>query len=415
MFQKPRGTRDFLPEEMKKRRYVENKLREVFERYGYEEILTPTFESFELISKKTGEEIRKQLYVFKDHGGREMALRPEMTSPVVRFYLNELKNLQKPLRLYYFANCFRYERPQAGRFREFWQMGCELIGCKNAIADAEVLNLAMDGLINIGLNFDVHIGHLGVLKGVLEEFNVSEEEEVKIRRLIDKEDYDNLESYLTQILGEEKKELIFEILKFKGGREILDELKEILKDFPKSVEAVNNLEEILEFVIHDKYVINLGIARGLDYYTGMVFEIYGKKGAKQICGGGRYDNLIETFGNISVPAVGFAYGFDRIMMNIDDLEIEEEKILIIPVKKDKKLIKESLLIANKLRKAGKIVEFEIMGRKLRKALDYANSKGFKKVIIVGEKELKEGKITLKDMITGEQELVDLENTLTKIS
>ncbi|ACX73153.1 histidyl-tRNA synthetase [Methanocaldococcus vulcanius M7] len=407
MFQKPRGTRDFLPEEMKKRRFVENKLREVFERYGYDEILTPTFESFELIAKKTGEEIRKQLYVFKDHGGREMALRPEMTSPVVRFYLNELKNLQKPLRLYYFANCFRYERPQAGRFREFWQMGCELIGCKNAIADAEVLNLAMDGLINIGLDFDVHIGHLGVLKGVLEEFNVSEEEEVKIRRLIDKEDYENLEIYLTQILGEEKKELIFEILKFKGGKEILDELKEILKDFPKSVEAVNNLEEILEFVIHDKYIINFGIARGLDYYTGMVFEIYGKKGAKQICGGGRYDNLIETFGNISVPAVGFAYGFDRIMMNIDDLEIEEEKILVIPVKKDKELIKESLLIANKLRKAGKIVEFEIMGRKLRKALDYANSKGFKKVIIVGEKELNEGKITLKDMITGEQKLVDI--------
>ncbi|ACV25037.1 histidine--tRNA ligase [Methanocaldococcus fervens] len=408
MFQKPRGTRDFLPEEMKKRRFIENKLREVFERYGYKEILTPTFESFELIAKKTGEEIRKQLYVFKDHGGREMALRPEMTSPVVRFYLNELKNLQKPLRLYYFANCFRYERPQAGRFREFWQMGCELIGCENPIADAEVLNLAMDGLININLDFDVHIGHLGVLKGVLEKFNVSEEEEVKIRRLIDKEDYDNLEAYLTQILGEEKKELIFEILKFKGGREVLDELREILKDFPKSIEAINNLEEILEFVIHDKYTINLGIARGLDYYTGMVFEIYGKKGAKQICGGGRYDNLIETFGGEPTPAVGFAYGFDRIMMNIDDLEIEEETILVIPVKKDKELIKKSLIIADKLRKSGKIVEFEIMGRKLRKALDYANSRGFKKVIIVGEKELNEGKVTLKDMITGEQRLVKID-------
>lgn len=333
-----------------------------------------------------------------------MALRPEMTSPVVRFYLNELKNLQKPLRLYYFANCFRYERPQAGRFREFWQMGCELIGCKEPLADAEVLNLAMDGLINIGLDFDVHIGHLGVLKGVLEKFNVSEEEEVKIRRLIDKEDYDNLKIYLTQILGEEKKELIFEILKFKGSREVLDELKEILKDFPKSMEAINNLEEILEFVIHDKYTINLGIARGLDYYTGMVFEIYGKKGAKQICGGGRYDNLIETFGGEPTPAVGFAYGFDRIMMNIDDLDIEEESILIIPVKKDKELIKKSLIIADKLRKAGKIVELEIMGRKLRKALDYANSRGFKKVIIVGEKELNEGKVTVKDMITGEQKI-----------
>ena len=194
MFQKPRGTRDFTPEEMKKRRYIENKLREVFERYGYLEILTPTFESFELIAKKTGEEIRKQLYVFKDHGGREMALRPEMTSPVVRFYINELKILQKPLRLYYFANCFRYERPQAGRFREFWQMGCELIGCKEPLADAEILNLAMDGLMNIGIDFDVHIGHLGVLKGVLEKFNISEEEEIKIRRLIDKEDYENLEN-----------------------------------------------------------------------------------------------------------------------------------------------------------------------------------------------------------------------------
>ena len=408
MFQKPRGTRDFLPEEMKKRRYVENKLREIFERYGYKEILTPTFESFDLIAKKTGEEIRKQLYVFKDHGGREMALRPEMTSPVVRFYLNELKNLQKPLRLYYFANCFRYERPQAGRFREFWQMGCELIGCKSPLADAEVLNLAMDGLLNIGLDFDVHIGHLGVLKGVLEKFNVSEAEEVKIRRLIDKEDYESLGVYLTQILGEEKKELIFDILKFKGGREVLEELKEILKDFPKSIEAINNLEDILEFVIHDKYTINLGIARGLDYYTGMVFEIYGKKGAKQICGGGRYDNLIETFGGEPTPAVGFAYGFDRIMMNIDDLDVEEEGILIIPVKKDKELIKKSLIIADKLRKSGKIAELEIMGRKLRKALDYANSRGFKKVIIVGEKELNEGKVTVKDMITGEQRLVSID-------
>ncbi len=413
MFQKPRGTRDFLPEEMKKRRYVENKLREIFERYGYKEILTPTFESFDLIAKKTGEEIRKQLYVFKDHGGREMALRPEMTSPVVRFYLNELKNLQKPLRLYYFANCFRYERPQAGRFREFWQMGCELIGCKSPLADAEVLNLAMDGLLNIGLDFDVHIGHLGVLKGVLEKFNVSEAEEVKIRRLIDKEDYESLEVYLTQILGEEKKELIFDILKFKGGREVLEELKEILKDFPKSIEAINNLEDILEFVIHDKYTINLGIARGLDYYTGMVFEIYGKKGAKQICGGGRYDNLIETFGGEPTPAVGFAYGFDRIMMNIDDLDVEEEGILIIPVKKDKELIKKSLIIADKLRKSGKIAELEIMGRKLRKALDYANSRGFKKVIIVGEKELNEGKVTVKDMITGEQRLVSIDE-LTNI-
>ncbi|WP_456471766.1 histidine--tRNA ligase [Methanocaldococcus sp.] len=404
MIIKPRGTRDFTPEEMKKRRYIENKLREVFESYGYEEILTPTFESFELIAKKTGEEIRKQLYVFKDHGGRELALRPEMTSPVVRFYLNELKNLQKPLRLYYFANCFRYERPQAGRFREFWQMGCELIGCKRELADAEVLNLAMDGLEKINVKYELHVGHLGVLKGVLEKFKISEEEEVKIRRLIDKEDYEGLERYLTQILDEDKKNLIFEILKFKGGREILDELREILKDFPKSLEAIKNLDKILEYT-YNKYVINLGIARGLDYYTGMVFEIYGKKGAKQICGGGRYDNLIESFGGESVPAVGFAYGFDRVMMNVD-IEIKEEKYLIIPL--NESLIKIAMDIAKKLRDKGKKVEMEIMGRKLRKALDYANNKGISKVIIVGEKEAKENKVTIKDMETGEQRIVDID-------
>ncbi|WP_456418486.1 histidine--tRNA ligase [Methanocaldococcus infernus] len=404
MISKPRGTRDFTPEEMKKRRYVEKKLREVFESYGYEEILTPTFESFELIAKKTGEEIRKQLYVFKDHGGRELSLRPEMTSPVVRFYLNELKNYPKPLRLYYFANCFRYERPQAGRFREFWQMGCELIGCKREVADAEVINLAIDGLKNIDVEFSLEIGHLGVLRGILRKFKVGEEEEVKMRRLIDKEDYESLDKYLTEILDKEKRDLIFNILELKGGKEVLEEAKELLKDFPESLEAIKNLENILKYT-YDNYKINFGIARGLDYYTGMVFEIYGKKGAKQICGGGRYDNLIETFGGEPEPAVGFAYGFDRIMMNVN-IEIKEEKYLVIPLNEN--LIVKAMEIANILRKKGKKVELEIMGRKLRKALDYANSKGISKVVIVGEKEVKEGKVTIKDMESGEQKLVDIE-------
>ncbi|AEF95621.1 histidine--tRNA ligase [Methanotorris igneus] len=408
MFQKPRGTRDFTPEEMKKRRIIENKLRKVIESYNYKEILTPTFEHFDLIAKKTGEEIRKQLFVFKDHGGREMALRPELTSPVARFYINELKMLPKPLKLYYFANCFRYERPQAGRYREFWQMGCELIGSKSPLADAEIINLAIEGLKSINMDFEVHIGHLGVLRGVFDEMGLDVETQNKIRHLIDKEDIEGLEKFLNEKIGEEKKDIIFKVLEYKGGREILEKVKEDLKDYPKAIEAVENLEEILDFVRHD-YVINLGIARGLDYYTGMVFEIYGKReGARQVCGGGRYDNLIETFGGEPTPAVGFAYGFDRIMLNIDDFEVEEEAILITPVKKDKELIKACLDIADTLRKNNKIVEVELMGRRLNKALDYANTKGIKKVIIVGSRELSEGKVTLKDMISGEQKLVDID-------
>jgi len=410
MFKKPKGTRDFTPIEMKKRRIIENKLRTVFDSYNFKEINTPTFESFELLSKKTGEDIRKQLFVFKDHGNREMGLRPELTSSVVRFYINELKNLPKPLKLYYFANCFRYENPQAGRYREFWQMGCELIGSKYPIADAEIINLAMDGLNKINMDYEIHIGHLGVLKGIFKEFELPEEEELKIRRLIDKEDYEGLENYLSELKSsDDLKNIIFKILNSKGDKSVISDLKEVLKDYPTSVEALNNLEEILEFVKHDNIVINFGIARGLDYYTGMVFEIYGKKeGARQVCGGGRYDNLIELFGEQPTPAVGFAYGFDRVMLNIDDFEVEDESILIIPIKKDKKLLKECLNIADVLRESGKSVEVDLMNRKLNKALNYANTVGINKVIIVGEKELSEGKVSLKNMKTGEQELVGLE-------
>ncbi|MDK2790467.1 MAG: histidyl-tRNA synthetase [Methanothermococcus sp.] len=412
MFQKPKGTRDFLPEEMKKRKVIEGKLREVFDSYNFKEIATPTFESFELLSKKTGEEIRNQLFVFKDHGDREMGLRPELTSSVARFYINELKNLPKPVKIYYFANCFRYENPQAGRYREFWQMGCELIGSSRPIADAEVINLAIEGLKNINMDFEIHIGHLGVLKGVFEKLGISGDEETKIRRLIDKEDLENLKKLLEEIentKGIEVKNIIFEVLECKGGKEVISILKEKLSDFPTSIDALNNLEEILEFVKHE-YIINFGIARGLDYYTGMVFEIYGKReGARQVCGGGRYDNLIELFGGESTPAVGFAYGFDRIMLNIDDFEVEEEAILVAPVKNDEKLLKECQKIVNILRENSKVAEIDLMGRKLGKVLNYANSVGIKKVIIVGEKELSEGKVSLRDMKTGEQELINLDD------
>ncbi|MBW9223864.1 histidine--tRNA ligase [Methanothermococcus sp. SCGC AD-155-E23] len=410
MFTRPKGTRDFLPKEMKKRRIVEEKLRRVFESYNFREILTPTFESFQLLSRKTGEEIRRQLFVFRDHGGREMGLRPEITSSVVRLYLNELKNYPKPIKLYYFANCFRYENPQAGRYREFWQMGCELIGSKYPIADGEVINLAMDGLDAVGVDYETHIGHLGVLKGIFQKFNLSEEEELNIRRLIDKEDYKGLRDYLESIeSSQELREIVFTLLKFKGEREVLGEVREVLRDYPLSLQALRNLEEILEFVKKEDVVINFGIARGLDYYTGMVFEIYGKRGgAKQVCGGGRYDNLIELFGGEPTPAVGFAYGFDRIMMNIPDFEVEEEVILVVPVKKDINLLKKSMEIADELRRRGKVVEVDLMYRRLNKALNYANTMGIRKVIIVGERELEQGMVLLRDMRTGEQIGVKLE-------
>ncbi|ABR54828.1 histidyl-tRNA synthetase [Methanococcus vannielii SB] len=412
MFQKPKGTRDFLPVEMKKRKLIEKKLRNIFDSYNFSEINTPTFESFELLSKKTGEEIRNQLFVFNDHGNREMGLRPEFTSSVARFYINEFKNTPKPVKMYYFGNCFRYENPQAGRYREFWQMGAELIGSNKSISDAEVLNMAIEGLKSINMDFEINIGHLGVLKGVFEKYSLSEEDETLIRRLIDKEDTEGLKQVLLKIEEEKNIEIskkVFEVLTLKGGKEVISKLKEKLTDFEKSLDALNNLDEILELVPHD-YVVNFGIARGLDYYTGMVFEIYGKKeGARQVCGGGRYDNLIELFEGEKSPAVGFAYGFDRIILNIDDFEVQDDSIFIIPVKNDIFLLKECLKIAKTLRDFGNPVEIDLMGRKLNKALNYANSKNIKRVIIIGENDIFSGKIPLKNMETGEQVLIDVKD------
>ena len=168
MIQRPRGTRDFTPEECKQRRQVENTLRECARLFGFEEIATPTFETEELFTERSGEGIIEQMYTFKDKKGRKLVLRPEITAAVMRFYYNELKMRPKPLKLCYFANCFRYERPQAGRYREFWQFGTELIGPTGPEADAEIIALAITALRQTGLkNFTVRIGHLGILRSML--------------------------------------------------------------------------------------------------------------------------------------------------------------------------------------------------------------------------------------------------------
>ncbi|MEM4156258.1 MAG: ATP phosphoribosyltransferase regulatory subunit, partial [Archaeoglobaceae archaeon] len=156
--ERPRGTRDFLPEEMEKRRAVERRLREIVESYGYREVATPTFEHSELFKIKSGEGIVEEMYVFEDKSGRELALRPELTAPIMRFFVKDCSSLPRPIRFYYFGNCFRYERPQKGRYREFWQFGVELIGSDSYLADAEVISLADKMLKSLNIEYELHIG-----------------------------------------------------------------------------------------------------------------------------------------------------------------------------------------------------------------------------------------------------------------
>ena len=197
-FTRPRGTRDFLFTEMRERKEAESTLRNVFENYGFQEIKTPLFEELKLFTTKSGEEIVDQLYNFKDKSDRELALRPELTAPVARLYLNELqKTTAKPIKLYYYGSCFRYERPQKGRFRQFWQFGCELIGAKSPEGEAEVISMCNESLESLGITpADININHLGIIRGLFAHFNIDTKTQREIMVIIDKGDKELLRESL---------------------------------------------------------------------------------------------------------------------------------------------------------------------------------------------------------------------------
>jgi len=413
---RPRGTRDFLFKDMKQRKHVENTLRNVFERYGYGEIKTPIFEDLTLFTEKSGEAIKEEIYHFKDKGNRDLALRPELTAPVARMYLNELQRSAKPIKMYYFGSCFRYERPQAGRFRQFWQFGCELIGGKSPEAEAEVMAMAANALDELGLkNYEFHIGNLGIIRSLLKDANVPEDHQQQIMGLIDKGDVDELKNLLNNSqLPESLKEILLKLVGIKGHNEVIDDVRNIIKNCKGAFKSLDDLEELLNLLEtfgFTNYTVDMGIARGLDYYTGIVFEIYvhGLGAQKQISGGGTY-NLIEIFGGEPVESTGFAFGFDRVM---EALRIQEAAIpvkghvdvFVAPLSGEMR--EQAFKIAQELRRNGISTDVDLTRRKLKKILSYSDSLGAKYVILVGARDIESGKVTVKNMESGEQELIDL--------
>jgi len=405
--QRPRGTRDLIGEELASIRHVESVMRDVFKRYGYNEVETPAFENLELFTKKSGVTVVKQLYAFKDKSGRELALRPELTAPVVRLYIEQLKAAPKPLKLFYFGNCFRYEEPQARRWRQFRQAGLELIGSAKPEADAEVIALAYHTVRELELeNFDLRIGHIRVLREVLAHAGVKDDAQDPVMRAIDSKD----EARLNEELGkaavkEADRKLLKALVALRGGAKVVDKAESIVANLPKAKAAIENLREIVDYlkVLGVKeFNIDFGIARGLEYYTDVVFELY--VGDVQIGGGGRYDNLIALLGGESCPAVGVGFGIDRISDALlsQGVKPAEEVLdcMLLPVG-EKALIK-CLEIAQMLRDVGLRADVDLMGRSLAKAISYADSRKARYAVIVGQKELAAGKVTLRDMRTGEQ-------------
>ena len=424
-FRTVRGMRDFLPKYAVKMRYVEGLSRELAKLYGYEEVITPIVESYKLLAAKSGEEIRQRMYAFKDQGGRRVALRPEFTASIARLVATKMKNEPKPMRLFCLGSLYRYDEPQYGRFREFWQANYELIGSEKPEADAEILMLTNDLMERLGLrNYRFKIGHMGILRGILSQEKVGEESQNRIMQLLDKKRWDEaLRDAKDCNVSERCIKTLKNVFKAKGKEpsRVLRRVKEEVQEYESAVAAVENLLEILRLVrdggVEFEMVIEAGFARGLEYYTGLIFEPYVPELEIALGGGGRYDKLIELFGGEPTPAVGVAQGIDRLVLAMKKQRISprirgEKRVVIISINDELKA--KAIELSLTLRKAKIPAEVEVMGRTVSRALEDADRRKATHTIIVGPDELREDKVVLRDMRRREQKVVEIKDLSKEI-
>lgn len=413
----PRGTKDILPSESKKWQYVEKIMRETCDLYGFKEIRTPMFEHTELVQRGVGETtdiVQKEMYTFLDRGGRSITLKPEGTAPAVRAFIeNNLYNDPLPVKMYYITPIFRYERPQAGRLREHHQFGIESFGSSEPSADAEVISLAMQVFKSFGINdLEININSIGC-RECRKDYNKALREYLGA----------NLDN-LCETCRDRFERNPLRILDCK-----VESCQEIVKDAPKILdylcsdcrEHFEGLKKHLD-ILGYKYNVNPMIVRGLDYYTRTVFEIVSSEIGAQgtVCGGGRYDGLIEECGGPSMPAVGFGMGIERLLLSLQSrgiqLPAEDHLDVFIASVGDEAELKSFSLISE-LRKNNISADKDHMKRSLKGQMKYANKLNAKFTAIIGDNEMKSGMLTLKNMENGEQSEIkidELSDTLKKI-
>jgi histidyl-tRNA synthetase len=424
MFKTVRGMRDLMPVDAERMRHVEQVSRTISKLYGYDEIITPVLESYDLLAAKTSEEIRERMYTFKDLGDRKVAMRPEFTASVARLVAAKLRNEPKPMRLFSVGSLYRYDEPQYGRFREFWQSNYELFGSDRPEADAEILILTNDLLTKLGLkDFCFKIGHTGILKGVLDQEGLDDAKQNSVRQLLDKKLWTDA-LVVAREAGVSQKcldvlESLFET-RSEDAFKVLESVKETVRGYESAVAAVENLWGILELVKDSgaqlDVVVEAGFARGLEYYTGIIFESYIPGLDIALGGGGRYDKLIQLFGGEPIPAVGVAQGIDRIVLALKKQKVSpktaKKRVVVISIKHES--MAKALELSDMLRKSGLPVEVAVMGRSISRALADADRRGVAYAVIVGPKELEEKKVVLKDMNKGEQRTVPISNLTQEI-
>ncbi len=413
MYDRLKGFRDFYPEEMRARRIVTDTLEATARRYGFREIGTPALERTQMYVDKSGEEIVEELYSFTDAGGREVALTPELTPTVARMVVAKGKALQKPIKWFSTRPFWRYEQVQQGRFREFYQTNVDIFGTDAPVADAEILAWAADALTNLGLtdeHFEFRVSHRDILSGLLAAFDAEVDTTAAIRAVDKKAKIDADEYYRLLAdagLSEDRAREFDQLLD--AGEDDLEELTAFART-DRVEAAVSNLQAVLaateELGVRDHCSVSLETARGLDYYTGTVFECFDTEGevSRSIFGGGRYDDLIESVGGQPTPAVGVAPGHATLGLLCQRAGVWPEEALqtdyyVLQIGDTRPV---AARIATALRERGHVVEMDLLERGFGAQLDYADGINAETVVIVGERDLAENQITLKDMASGDQ-------------
>ncbi|MFB6122973.1 MAG: histidine--tRNA ligase [Haloferacaceae archaeon] len=417
MYDRLKGFRDFYPEEMSARREVTDVLEGTARRYGFREVGTPALERVELYTDKSGEEIVEELYAFEDRGGRDVAMTPELTPTVARMVVEKGQELSKPIKWFSTRPFWRYEQVQQGRFREFYQTNVDIFGSAEPDADAEVLAFAADALTNLGLtgdDFEFRVSHRDILGGLLRSFEADVDVRAAIRA-VDKSEKIEQAAYYDLLaeagLSQEEAEQFDALL----ATDDLDELVDFAGT-DRVAAAVSNLQAVLaaaeDFGVREYCTVSLETARGLDYYTGAVFECFDTQGevSRAVFGGGRYDDLIESYGGQPTPAVGVAPGHATLSLLLQRAGVWPEEALttdyyVLQVGDTRPT---AARIARDLRESGNVVETDVADRSFGAQMSYADGVNADTVVIVGERDLENGEVTVKDMASGDQTTVPAE-------
>ncbi len=412
----PRGMRDFYPEDVRLRNWLFGLWRKVSESFGFEEYDGPLVESEELYIRKSGEEIVGQLYNFQDKGGRRLALRPEMTPTLARMIIAKGSSLPRRIKWFSIPQCFRYERMSRGRKREHYQWNLDIVGVKEPTAEAEVIAAAVEFLRRVGMgknDFKVFLSNRRLLAALLKSRGLPEEKFAEVCVVIDKK-WRVTEAALEGMMGElglssTMVNAVFEVLRI----ETLEQAERLLVEGNAPLDALDETREVFEYLSYyglEAFCrFDISVVRGLLYYTGPVFEFFDvDRSLRAICGGGRYDNLLESYGGEKVTAVGLGFGDVVISEMLADkglLPDFQKKIdfVVIPFSPQER--KAAIELTQSLRAKGKKVGIMLEIRKLRKALADADRAGAQKVAIVAPDELAVGKVVVRDMRTGEERAV----------